>query len=140
MDKKVYLCNRVVRCSKAQHTSEFALSLNRYHKIETLLFYSDTQLDTVFLTILCKDSESRVLRQIYLHFVGWNMRNEARCIVFENPFPVPAICSVIFAGDSLRCEYASRIKKDGSRNSRLSQCVAAGRLTLPSEPIRRAAH
>ena len=92
------------------------------------------------LPIFCKDSESRVLRQIYLHFVGWNMRNEARCIVFENPFPVPAICSVIFAGDSLRCEYASRIKKDGSRNSRLSQCVAAGRLTLPSEPIRRAAH
>ena len=39
-----------------------------------------------------------------------------------------------------RQEYASRIKKDGSRNSRLSQCVAAGRLTLPSEPIRRAAH
>jgi len=61
------------------------------------------------LPIFCKDSESRVLRQIYLHFVGWNMRNEARCIVFENPFPVPAICSVIFAGDSLRCEYASRI-------------------------------
>ena len=52
----MYLCNRVVRCSKAQHTSEFALSLNRYHKIETLLFYSDTQLDTVFLTILCKDT------------------------------------------------------------------------------------
>ncbi|MBE5687156.1 MAG: hypothetical protein EGQ86_24380 [Alistipes sp.] len=92
------------------------------------------------LPIFCKDSESLVLRQIYLHFVGWNMRNEARRIVFENPFPVPAICPVIFAGDSLRCEYASRIKKDGSRNSRLSQCVAAGRLTLPSEPIRRAAH
>lgn len=59
MDKKVYLCNRVVRCSKAQHTSEFALSLNRYHKIETLLFYSDTQLDTVFLTILHKDTQNR---------------------------------------------------------------------------------
>lgn len=57
MDKKVYLCNRVVRCSKAQHTSEFALSLNRYHKIETLLFYSDTQLDTVFLTIRGKDKK-----------------------------------------------------------------------------------
>ena len=57
LDKKVYLCNRVVRCSKAQHTSEFALSLNRYHKIETLLFYSDTQLDTVFLTIHGKDTK-----------------------------------------------------------------------------------
>ncbi|WP_290455678.1 hypothetical protein, partial [Paramuribaculum intestinale] len=56
LDKKVYLCNRVVRCRKAQHTSEFALSLNRYHKIGTLLFYSDTQLDTVFLTIQRKDN------------------------------------------------------------------------------------
>jgi len=35
------------------------LSLNRYHKIETLLFYSDTQLDTAFLIIRCKDSASR---------------------------------------------------------------------------------
>lgn len=67
MDKKVYLCNRVVRCSKAQHTSEFALSLNRYHKIETLLFYSDTQLDTVFLTILCKDNANE--REIKANFL-----------------------------------------------------------------------
>lgn len=67
MDKKVYLCNRVVRCSKAQHTSEFALSLNRYHKIETLLFYSDTQLDTVFLTIHRKDTHI-LLKSLYLVF------------------------------------------------------------------------
>ena len=57
MDKKVYLCNKVVRCSKAQHTNEFALSLNRYHKIGTFLFYSDTQLDTVFLNIRGKDTK-----------------------------------------------------------------------------------
>ncbi|WP_302581525.1 hypothetical protein, partial [uncultured Bacteroides sp.] len=62
LDKKVYLCNRVVRCSKAQHTSEFALSLNRYHKIETLLFYSDTQLDTVFLTIHGKDKNRKTVQ------------------------------------------------------------------------------
>lgn len=58
LNKKAYLCNRVVRSSKAQHISEFALSLNRYHKIETLSFYSDTQLDTAFLIIRDKDRQS----------------------------------------------------------------------------------
>ena len=56
LNKKVYLCNRVVRSSKSQHISVLALSLNRYHKIETLLFCSDTQSDTTFLIILCKDT------------------------------------------------------------------------------------
>ena len=54
----MYLCNRVVRSSKAQHISEFALSLNRYYKIETLLFCSDTQLDTFFCIIPCKDTKN----------------------------------------------------------------------------------
>ena len=66
MNKKVYLCNRVVRSSKSQHISVLALSLNRYHKIETLLFCSDTQSDTTFLIIPSKDNASREHNKINL--------------------------------------------------------------------------
>lgn len=59
----MYLCNRVVRSSKAQHISEFALSLNRYCKIETLLFCSDTQLDTFFCIIPFKDKNISLIFQ-----------------------------------------------------------------------------
>lgn len=56
LNKKVYLCNRVVRSSKAQHISEFAFSLNRYLKIAAPSFYSEFQSDISFLIIQCKDS------------------------------------------------------------------------------------
>lgn len=59
----MYLCNRVIRSSKAQHISEFVFSLNRYHKIAALLFYSDTQSDTDFLIIRTKDIEGGLIIQ-----------------------------------------------------------------------------
>jgi beta-galactosidase len=64
----VYLCNRVVRSSKSQHISVLALSLNRYHKIETLLFCSDTQSDTTFLIIHYKDTSGEII-----HLTGCNV-------------------------------------------------------------------
>ena len=64
----MYLCNRVVRSSKSQHISVLALSLNRYHKIETLLFCSDTQSDTTFLIIHYKDTSGEII-----HLTGCNV-------------------------------------------------------------------
>ena len=66
MDKKEYLCDRVVLHSKAQHISEFALSLNRYHKITTLILYSETQSDTVFLIIRRKDTKMKANHNLAL--------------------------------------------------------------------------
>ena len=59
-NKRCTFAYRVVRRSKSQNISALALSLNRYHKSATPSFQSDTQPDTSFLIILCKDSANRM--------------------------------------------------------------------------------
>ena len=86
----MYLCNRVVRRSKSQNTSELAFSLNRYHNSATPLFYSETQSDISFLIILCKDSAKNLFSAIHLekrtHYSCFSLNNLMLAIGGRNIF------------------------------------------------------